>query len=62
MAPVTPSSTFLGSKDLSEMRAIIGGNDVQLGGFCLQPDPEAALSVAMALPIVDLASDIATSG
>jgi hypothetical protein len=33
MAPVTRSPTFLASKDLSAMRAVIGGNDVQLGGF-----------------------------
>lgn len=32
MAPVTPSSRPLVSKDLGTMHAAIGGNDVQLGG------------------------------
>jgi hypothetical protein len=33
MAPVTRSSTTPASKDLPAMHAVIGGNDVQLGGF-----------------------------
>jgi hypothetical protein len=42
MAPVTRSSTFPASKDLSAMRAVIGANDVQLGGFRPRPQPQNA--------------------
>jgi hypothetical protein len=37
----TPTSRILASKDLPEMRAVIGGNDVRIGGFDPKP-PEVS--------------------